>query len=75
MRDPHKGEPAWRRTFITLCATQTVAMLAFGMALPFLPLYVQRLGIVDPREAARWAGAMSAGGGHTRRRSRAHLTK
>ncbi|MGH2352859.1 MAG: MFS transporter, partial [Chloroflexota bacterium] len=52
----------WRRTFVTLCAAQAVAMLAFGMALPFLPLYVQRLGVADPRAAARWAGAMSAGG-------------
>lgn len=41
---------------------QAVAMLAFGMALPFLPLYVQRLGIPDPRDAARWAGVMSACG-------------
>jgi DHA1 family multidrug resistance protein-like MFS transporter len=52
----------WRRTFITLCAAQAVAMLAFGMALPFLPLYVQELGISDPRDAARWAGVMSACG-------------
>ena len=38
----------WRRTFVTLCAAQAVAMLAFGMALPFLPLYIQQLGIADP---------------------------
>src|SRR5919204_7049388 len=54
--------PAWRRTFVALCASQTIAMLAFSMALPFLPLYVQRLGVEDPRAAARWAGAMAAGG-------------
>jgi MFS transporter, DHA1 family, multidrug resistance protein len=53
---------SWRRTFLTLCAAQAMAMLAFGMALPFLPLYVQELGISDPRDAARWAGVMSACG-------------
>lgn len=55
-------DPTWRRTFYTLCVTQAMAMLAFGMALPFLPLFVQRLGIPDPRAAARWAGAMTSGG-------------
>src|SRR5262245_19010239 len=52
----------WRRTFPTLCVAQAMAMLAFGMALPFLPLYIQQLGIADPRDAARWAGVMSAAG-------------
>src|SRR5688572_19114490 len=52
----------WRRAFVALCASQTIAMLAFGMATPFLPLYVQQLGIPDPQTAARWAGAMAAGG-------------
>jgi MFS transporter, DHA1 family, multidrug resistance protein len=52
----------WRRTFVTLCACQCVAMLAFGMATPFLPLYVQTLGVSDPIDAARWSGLMTAGG-------------
>ncbi len=37
-------------------------MVAFGMALPFLPLYVQRLGVVGEGSAAQWAGAMSTAG-------------
>lgn len=56
------GPPPWRRVFITLCAAQAMAMLGFGMALPFLPLYIQQLGIDDPRDAARWAGVMSGCG-------------
>ena len=47
---------SWRRTFVTLCAAQAMAMLAFGMALPFLPLYVQELGITDPRSAPAGRG-------------------
>lgn len=35
-------------------------MLAFGMATPFLPLYVQSLGVDDPRAAVGWAGLMSS---------------
>jgi DHA1 family multidrug resistance protein-like MFS transporter len=56
------GAANWRHTFYALCAVQGVAMLAFGMALPFLPLYVQRLGIADERAAVGWAGLMSSGG-------------
>jgi DHA1 family multidrug resistance protein-like MFS transporter len=56
------GGHDWRRAFVALCASQAIAMLAFGMATPFLPLYVQQLGIRDPQTAARWAGAMAAGG-------------
>src|SRR5688500_10752168 len=65
-RDVRNGpeQPAadWRRTFWTLCGVQCAAMLAFGMATPFLPLYVHTLGVVDARDAVRWAGGMSAGG-------------
>ncbi len=53
----------WRQTFITLCGSQLLAMLAFSMALPFLPLYVQRLGVTDPEAAATWAGLMTSGSG------------
>jgi DHA1 family multidrug resistance protein-like MFS transporter len=60
---PHQAAPGvpWRRTFITICISQAIAMLAFSMAIPFLPLYVQRLGVTDPAAVARWAGAMSSG--------------
>lgn len=56
-------DPAWRRTFITLCCSQCLALLAFSMALPFLPLYLQSMGVSDPQAAARWAGAMTSGSG------------
>lgn len=34
------------------------AFLGLGFALPFLPLYVQELGVHDPRDAAQWAGVL-----------------
>src|SRR5687768_15945916 len=59
---PEQPAADWRRTFWTLCGVQCAAMLAFGMATPFLPLYVQSLGVTDGPDAARWAAGMSAGG-------------
>lgn len=32
------------------------AFLGLGFVLPFLPLFVQELGVHDPRDAAQWAG-------------------
>jgi DHA1 family multidrug resistance protein-like MFS transporter len=50
----------WRRQLAALSVAQVVSALAFSFALPFLPLYVQELGVVDPREAGIWAGLTSA---------------
>ena len=58
-----EADRRWRRTFLTLCGSQLLAMLAFSMALPFLPLYIQRLGVPDPEAAATWAGVMTSGSG------------
>ncbi|MBX7184916.1 MAG: MFS transporter [Vicinamibacteria bacterium] len=34
------------------------AFLGLGFALPFLPLFVQELGVLDPADAAQWAGVL-----------------
>ena len=34
------------------------AFLGLGFALPFLPIFVQDLGVRDPGEAAQWAGCL-----------------
>ncbi len=51
----------WVRTLAILWVAQVIAELAFSFALPFLPLYLQELGVSDPNSAGLWAGAMSAG--------------
>jgi DHA1 family multidrug resistance protein-like MFS transporter len=61
----HAGQPGWRRDFAVLTFAQSCAIVGFSLALPFLPLYVQTLGVTDPAEAAVWAGAMSSAGGLT----------
>jgi DHA1 family multidrug resistance protein-like MFS transporter len=34
------------------------AFLGLGFALPFLPIYVQELGVLNPADAAQWAGIL-----------------
>lgn len=34
------------------------AFMGLGFALPFLPLYVQELGVSNPADAAQWAGVL-----------------
>ncbi len=40
-------------------ATQVVTLLGFGLALPFLPLYVQALGIHERADVAMWSGVLT----------------
>ena len=58
------GEAAatpWVRVLAVLWLAQVVAELAFSFALPFIPLYVQELGIHDITQAGVWAGVMAGG--------------
>ena len=54
------GTP-WVRTVAVLWIAQVIAEMAFSFALPFIPLYVQELGVADPNLAGVWAGLMSGG--------------
>src|SRR5919202_2113810 len=62
-RDQRAQYAQWRRKFVTLCCAQLLALLGFSMALPFLPLYIQHMGVAEPRAAARWAALMTSGSG------------
>lgn len=50
----------WRRNLLVLWIAQFAAILGFAFAFPFLPIYIQQLGVRDPRQVALWVGA--AGG-------------
>jgi DHA1 family multidrug resistance protein-like MFS transporter len=54
------GTP-WGRALGVLWGTQVTAEIAFSFALPFIPLYIQELGVTDVTEAGLWAGAMAGG--------------
>ena len=50
----------WKKTFYTAWIAQFLSITGFTFVLPFLPLYVQRLGIKGDEESAFWAGICTA---------------
>ncbi len=52
---------AWRRTLFVAFAAQFLALMGFTLIFPFLPLYIQTLG-VHGRAVPVWAGIISFSG-------------
>ncbi|MDQ3811325.1 MAG: MFS transporter, partial [Chloroflexota bacterium] len=50
--------PLWQRTAWIAAATQFVTLIGFGLSMPFIPLYVQALGIQDRAQVALWSGVL-----------------
>src|SRR5437764_8822320 len=50
---------AWERTTWIASATQFFTLIGFGLGLPFLPMYVQHLGISERPQVALWSGVLS----------------
>ena len=51
------GAPiSWRRNLAAMWFTELVAIAAFAVAVPFLPFYVQELGVQGERAVRLWAG-------------------
>ena len=52
------GLPAerWQRQVFVLAVASFISFTGFTFVIPFLPLYIQELGIVDPGEVALWSG-------------------
>jgi DHA1 family multidrug resistance protein-like MFS transporter len=46
----------WKKNLLILCVGQFLVMAAMSSIIPFLPLYLQELGITDPAEVRIWAG-------------------
>jgi DHA1 family multidrug resistance protein-like MFS transporter len=49
---------SWERTAWIAAATQFVTLIGFGLSMPFLPLYLQDLGVHDRAAVAIWSGIM-----------------
>src|SRR5918997_643054 len=54
-----------RLSFAMLLISQLLATTAFMFVVPFMPLYVQQLGVPDPQNAAAWAGFINGASGAT----------
>ncbi len=61
MRMRESWQTPWVRTVAVLWIAQVIAEMAFSFALPFVPLYLEELGVRDPNQAGIWAGLMSGG--------------
>ncbi|MCL4369303.1 MAG: MFS transporter [Chloroflexi bacterium] len=55
----------WQRNLAALFVGQTLTAVAYSFLFPFVPLYVQVLGVEDTVEAAQWAGVIAAAAAFT----------
>lgn len=55
-----EADARWRRTLTVMWLAEFVAVSGISLVMPFLPLYVQDLGVTDPVQAQRWAGVLVA---------------
>ncbi|MHB1131198.1 MAG: MFS transporter [Chloroflexota bacterium] len=53
----------WQVNLGAAVLSQMLAALGFALAFPFIPLYVQELGVSDPRAVEWWAGILGFAGG------------
>ena len=49
-----------RLSFVVLLVSQLAATMGFTFVLPFMPIYVQALGVEDAGSAAAWAGVINS---------------
>jgi DHA1 family multidrug resistance protein-like MFS transporter len=57
--------PSWQGTVNIVAATQVVTLIGFNFSFPFLPLFIQELGVHDRSELALWTGVAIGGSGLT----------
>jgi len=51
----------WQRTLLVMAIAQTFSILGFSFVVPFLPLYVQQLGVHGTTRITLWAALLSGG--------------
>ena len=57
---PHAESEGWQRNVWALSLIVFTAFVGFQFFSPFLPLYVQELGVTDPARVAIWSGVLLA---------------
>jgi DHA1 family multidrug resistance protein-like MFS transporter len=57
---PRSEPESWQRNVWALALVVFTAFLGFQFFSPFLPLYVQELGVTDPAQVAVWSGVLFA---------------
>ena len=59
-RSARTPEEAWSRNLTILLTAIFIEEMGWSLTAPFLPIYIQELGIPDPKKAALWAGLVMA---------------
>jgi len=47
---------SWQQTLAVVWIAEFIGLIGFSMVLPFLPFYIQDLGITDPDQVKFWSG-------------------
>ena len=50
----------WRRNLYAAWLAQILSVTGFGFVLPFVPFYIQELGVTDPNQLRLWTGILSS---------------
>jgi len=48
----------WRRNLTVIWVAELLAISGFALVMPFMPYYVQELGVTAPRQVALWSGVL-----------------
>ncbi len=56
MPDDEPQDPHWRRNLVIVLLGSFTTIVAMTVLLPFLPLYVEELGVTDRAAIAQWSG-------------------
>lgn len=52
---------SWKRNYVFVWLSQFLSLMGFAFALPFAPLYIQKLGITKQGDILFWTGIFMAG--------------
>ena len=54
------AESAWKRNLAVLWIGELIAISGFSVFMPFLPYYIQEMGITELKDVAFWAGVLTS---------------
>ncbi len=54
------AQVSWQRNLAVLWIAEVLSIAGFSVVLPFLPYYVQELGITDTSQVAFWSGVLTS---------------
>jgi len=57
---PTSPSSAWKRNLAVLWIGELIAISGFSVFMPFLPYYIQELGITELNDVALWAGVLTS---------------